>query len=113
MPTHRSEHRLRNEPLQQYEVEAAAHADGAGGTVVRALVTGPEGRTFRYEIRFGGEYTASKPTFTDEMYLHMGLSVVRGQIESHDHRDTRIAIMRESGLMDSEPGATLDWTEVG
>lgn len=113
MSTHRTEHRLRNETHRRFAVEAAAHAQGADGTVVRALVTDPEGRTFRFEVRFAGEYAASKPDFDEEMFLHMALSVVRGQIESHEHRDTRISITRESGLMDSEPGATLNWTAVG
>lgn len=106
--THEAEHRLRNEPLRRYAIQAASHAHGPEGTVIRAKVTGPDGNTFRYEITFGGDYIATKPHFDAEMYLHMALSVVRGQIESHEHADTRIAVLRESGLMDSEPAA-FDW----
>lgn len=110
--THQAEHRLRNEPLRRYAIQAAPHSHGPDGTVIRAHVTGPDGNTFRYEVVFGGDYIATKRDFDAEMYLHMALSIVRGQIESHEHGDTRIAITRESGLMDSQP-ATFDWTEVG
>lgn len=109
--THQAEHRLRNEPLRRFAIQAAPHAHGPEGTVIRAQVTGPDGDVFRYEIAFGGDYIATKAHFDAEMYLHMALSLVRGQIESHEHGDTRLSVHRESGLIESEP-ATFDWTEV-
>lgn len=112
MSTHRTEFRLRNEPLRRFQVEASAKGHGPEGSVVKALVTSPEGKQFRMEIRFGGDYVATKPNFEEEDYLHASMSLIRGQIESHDHRDFRLSVTQASGLVRSEP-ASLDWTEVG
>lgn len=89
---------LRNEPHRRFHIQAEAEGSGAGGCTVRALVTGPEGNTFRYEVVFTGEFARTKADFTEAMYLETGLAVVRSQIESHDHADQRIVFHRASGL---------------
>lgn len=108
-----SQYRLRNEPQKTFSVEASAEGAGASGSVVRATVTRYDGLCFHYEIVFEGEFSASKPNFTEEMYLETALSIVHSQIESHVHRDTRMSVHEESGLMRTEPGAALDWARAG
>lgn len=111
-PVVHEEYRLRNEPELRFAIVASGRGSGAGGSVVRARITDPQGRDFRYEVVFEGGYAAARPDFDAAMFLLTGISVVQAQIESYEHQDTRIRISRPSGLMETEPGATLDWTAV-
>ena len=112
MSTHVHEYRLRNHPDRCFRVEAASHTPATGGALVRALVTAPEGQSFRYELVFEGDFVATKANLDAEAWLHTALSLVEGQIESGVHRDTRFRTLRTSGLTRTEPGATLDWKTV-
>lgn len=106
---HRDEYSLRNEREKKFVIEAKAEGEGAGGSVVRATVSRYDGLKFRYEVVFRGEYASTKANFTEEMYLLTGLSLVKSQIESHRHVDTRIVLDVNSGLPITEVGAKLDW----
>lgn len=103
------EYRLRNEPEKHFSIEAHAKGNGKKGSVIKALVKRYDEREFRYEVRFGGPFVETKDNFTAEMYLETALNVVRSQIESHRHEDTLILLEEASGLMESKPGAKLDW----
>ena len=109
MSTHVHEYRLRNQPDRRFRIEASSRVDGSGAGLVRALVTAPEGSSFRYELVFEGDFTSTKACFDAEAFLHTALSLVEGQIESGVHRDTRFRTVRTSGLTLTEPGAALDW----
>ena len=107
----RDRYQLRNDAKATFQLRSSAVGSGAEGCVVNVAVTRYDGHQFRYEIVFCGEYAASKPNFTDEMYHETGLSVARSQLESHVHRDTRIRLEVNSGLPRSEVGASFDWQE--
>lgn len=100
---------LRNQPDQVFHIYAEGRGEGSSGAVVRARVTGPGGADFRYEVVFTGEFAASKGNFTEEMYLLTGVALVKSQIESYVWRDSRITVLRNSGLPATEVGASLDW----
>lgn len=106
--SYRHEYCLRNQRDQRYLIEAEASGCGAEGCRVKALITAPDGRAFRYEVCFEGEFAATKPGFDEEMYLHTALSIVQGQIESHVHEDTRIRVSSASGLLHTETGVALE-----
>jgi hypothetical protein len=107
----RDRYQLRNDAKVTFEMRSSATGSGLDGCVVKVAVTRHDGHKFRYEIVFRGEYSASKPGFTEDMYHETGLSVVRSQLESHVHRDTRICLEVNSGLPRSEVGASFDWEE--
>ncbi|MGE0488121.1 MAG: hypothetical protein AB7S38_02780 [Vulcanimicrobiota bacterium] len=106
------EYRLRNEPEKFFKIAASAEGSGAKGATVRATVTRHDNHVFRYEVIFEGDFTSTKQNFNEEMYLGTGLSVVKSQLESHLHQDTRIRIRHASGLMQTEHPAKLDWGEL-
>lgn len=105
----RDRYHLRNDPEQTFQLTSSAQGSGSAGCTVKVLVSRRDGHSFRYEIVFAGEYTASKANFTEEMYHETGLAVARSQIESHVHRDTRIDIEVNSGLPRTRVGAALTW----
>lgn len=107
----RDRYQLRNDAKVTFEMRSSAVGSGIEGCVVKVAVTRHDGHKFRYEIVFRGEYAASKASFSEDMYLETGLSVVRSQLESHVHRDTRICLEVNSGLPRTEVGASLDWEE--
>ena len=107
----RDSYQLRNDANATFQLRSSAAGSGGEGCVVKAAVTRFDGHTFRYEIVFCGEYAASKANFSQDMYHETGLSVVRSQLESHVHRDTRIRLEVNSGLPRSEVGASFDWVD--
>ena len=107
---HREEYTLRNERQKKFTIEATATGGGTEGAVVRGTVARYDGLKFRYEVVFRGEYAATKANFTDEMYLETGVSLMKSQIESHRHVDTRITLDVGSGLPRTEVGASFDWS---
>ena len=106
---HREEYSLRNERQKKFTIEATAKGSGAEGSVVRGQVARYDGLKFRFEVVFRGEYSSTKANFTEEMYLLTGLSLMKSQIESHRHVDTRITLDVASGLPITEVNARLDW----
>ena len=107
----RDRYQLRNDAKITFALRSSATGSGTEGCVVKVAVTRHDGHKFRYEIVFCGEYAASKPNFSDEMYHETGLSVVRSQLESHVHTDTRIRLEVNSGLPRSEVVVSFDWEE--
>lgn len=107
----RDRYQLRNDASVTFTLRSSAQGSGVDGCVVRVAVTRFDGHSFRYEIVFRGEYSASKPNFSEDMYHETGLSVARSQLESHVHRDTRIRLEVNSGLPRSEVGVSFDWVD--
>jgi len=107
----RDRYQLRNDAKVTFQVQSSAVGSGVSGCLVKALVTRVDGLSFRYEVVFSGEYAASKANFSEDMYHETGLSVVRSQLESHVHRDTRIRLEVNSGLPRSEVGVSFDWVD--
>jgi hypothetical protein len=107
----RDHYQLRNDASVTFKLRSRVSGSGADGCVLRVAITRHDGHSFKYEIVFTGEYAASKANFSEDMYHETGLSVVRSQLESHVHRDTRVRLEVNSGLPRSEVGATLDWDE--
>ena len=105
----RDHYALRNDSNVAFRLRSDCQAEGAEGGVARAQVRRHDGLEFRYEVIFRGEYSGSKPNFTREMYWETALSVVRSQLESHVHRDTRIILEANSGLPRTEVGAAFSW----
>ncbi len=105
----RDRYALRNDPSAEFHIRSGCQAEGAGGGVARALVRRHDGLEFRYEVIFRGDYSASKANFTRDMYWETALSVVRSQLESHVHRDTRITLEANSGLPLTEVGVVMSW----
>lgn len=100
---------LRNEPEKTFSIDAEGKGRGKKGSLIKAKIKRWDDLEFRYEVKFEGPFTETKGNFTTEMYLLTALNVVKSQLESHVHRDTRIVISDASGLMHSEPNAKLDW----
>lgn len=107
----RDRYHLRNDASVTFQLRSSATGSGADGCVVKVAITRHDGHAFKYEIVFRGEYAASKPNFTADMYHETGLSVVRSQLESHVHKDTRVSLEVNSGLPRSEVGVALNWNE--
>jgi hypothetical protein len=108
----RDRYALRNDPRATFSIRSTVQGEGADGSVVRALITRPaDGLTWKIEVVFSGEYAASKPNFTADMYHETALSVLRSQLESQVYRDTRITLHVNSGLPRTEVGAQLGWDE--
>ena len=107
----RDHYKLRNDASVTFQLRSSASGQGAQGCVVRAAVTRNDGHSFRYEVVFTGEYAASKSSFSEDMYHETALSVVRSQLESHVHRDTRITLSVNSGLPRSQVGVSFDWVD--
>ena len=107
----RDRYQLRNDARISFQLRSSATGSGIQGCVVKVAVTRFDGHSFKYEIVFCGEYAASKPNFSEDMYHETALSVVRSQLESHVHKDTRIRLEVNSGLPRSEVGAKLEWDE--
>jgi hypothetical protein len=107
----RDRYQLRNDAQVTFQLRSSASGEGAQGCQVRVAVTRHDGHSFRYEVVFADEYAASKPGFSQDMYLETALSVVRSQLESHVHRDTRITLSVNSGLPRSQVGVSFDWVD--
>lgn len=107
----RDRYSLRNDPKVTFQLHSRAQGHGAQGCVVRVAITRHDGHHFLYEVVFGGDYASSKANFTEDMYHETALSVVRSQLESHIHRNTRITLAVNSGLPRTEVDAALEWTE--
>ncbi|MEW6281602.1 MAG: hypothetical protein AB1758_23530 [Candidatus Eremiobacterota bacterium] len=103
MQTVEIDYALRNAPAERFHVRAEAEGDAPGGAVVRAWVAGPSGRSFHLEVDFQPGYSASKPEFDAHMFLLTGLELIKAHIESHRHRDFRLRLVVNSGLVLSEP----------
>ena len=103
------EYRLRNEPDKYFQIKAKAKGNGKKGSLIKALVTRYDELQFRYQVTFEGPFAETKANFTAEMYLLTALNVISAQLESHRHEDTVISIHHASGLMDTQPGAKLNW----
>ena len=107
----RDRYQLRNDSSQTFALTSSASGEGQSGCTVRVVVVRHDGHRFRMEVVFDGEYSASKANFTSDMYLDTALSLVRSQIESRVHRDTRIHLNVNSGLPITEVDAKFEWQE--
>ena len=107
----RDSYKLRNDASVTFQLRSNATGQGSSGCIVRAAITRHDGHSFRYEVVFTGEYASSKSTFSQDMYQDTGLSVIRSQLESHVHRDTRITLEVNSGLPRTEVGVSFDWVD--
>ena len=88
-------------------IKARCRGQGAEGAVARADICRNDGLKFSYEVRFQGEYSASKANFDTEMYLETALSLVKSQIESHRLEDSEIVVEVNSGLPRTRVGIKL------
>src|SRR5690606_31166322 len=105
--SYRHEYCLRNQRDQKYLIEAEATGSGLEGCVVKALITAPDGRTFRYEVRCGGAVASTEPALSEVRYLHTSLTFVRGQTESRMRQVSAIRVFSASGLLHTEIGVAL------
>ena len=107
----RDRYKLRNDSRVTFQLSSSATGKGTDGCRVRIAVVRFDGHRFHYEVVFAGEYAASKPEFDADMYHETALSIVRSQLESHVHRDTRITLSVNSGLPRTEVDVSFDWDE--
>lgn len=107
----RDRYKLRNDDGVTFQLRSSARGSGAEGCVVRVAVERFDGHRFRYEVVFKDDYSSSKPGFTEDMYHETALSVVRSQLESHVHKDTRLTLAVNSGLPRTEVGPAFDWED--
>jgi len=103
-----TEYRLRNQPEISFSVRATCTGGGTEGAVARAHVCRVDGLKFRYEVRFQGEFCATKANFDDEMYLETALSLIKSQIESHRYEDSQIVVEVNSGMPRTRLGVKLE-----
>jgi hypothetical protein len=103
MSRHQTAYKLRNHPHRVFQIDASVGKADAKGATITAQISEGDKPPFTYVVDFGGEFVATKSNFDGEMYLHTAISLICSQIESHQHRSTRIRVHRASGLMDTEP----------
>lgn len=103
MAKHQTLYRLRNHPQRAFAIEAEVRQHDPSQAVIAATIREGEGPPFLFEVEFGGPFLATKEHFTDEMLLHTALSIVTSQLESLQHRPTRLRVHQASGLIHTEP----------
>lgn len=104
MSAHQTVYKLRNHPGRAFAIEASVTEERADGALITAKIQEQgKSQSFTYVVEFGGAFTESKPHFTGEMYLHTALSLVQSQIESLQHRSTKMRVFRTSGLTETTP----------
>lgn len=104
MERHQTTYSLRNEPERVFTINAGvADSDSQGdGASIEAEIREADGDPFNYVVDFSDEFVATKTNFTPEMFLHTAISIICAQIESHQHRPTRLRVHRDSGLIETE-----------
>ncbi len=105
MERHQTTYSLRNQPERVFTIDAGvADSDPKReeGASIEAEIRESDGDPFTYVVDFSNEFVATKKNFTPEMYLHTAISIICAQIESHQHRPTRLRVHRDSGLIETE-----------
>lgn len=103
MASYQTVYRLRNHPNRAFTIDASTTAEDAEGATIIAQVQEAGRPPFTYLVEFSEGFTATKKNFDGEMYLHTAISVVQSQIESLQHRSTRLRVHRASGLIETKP----------
>lgn len=104
MSQHQTVYKLRNHPGRAFTIDASVTKQGADGASITAQIAEMGGKEpFIYVVEFSGGFASTKPNFDGEMYLHTAISVMRSQLESLQHRSTRLRVHRASGLIETSP----------
>lgn len=103
MSQHKTVYTLRNHPNRSFTIDAEVSQARPDGATITAQVQESGREPFTYVVEFSGAFTSTKGNFDGEMYLHTAISVMQSQIESLQHRSTRLRVHRASGLIETSP----------